>query len=86
MTYGSEVIAFYTPTVSGGGGPGGGQNNSTMVVSASSTPTLKSGVTVSGGTGIFDDNLYLNATVSGGSNVSLSQYTGGSGPGPGPGK
>lgn len=91
MTYGSEVIAFYTPTVSGGGGPGGGgpgggQNNSTMVVSASSTPTLKSGVTVSGGTGIFDDNLYLNATVSGGSNVSLSQYTGGSGPDPGPGK
>ena len=85
MTYGSEVIAFYTPTISGSGsGPGGGQ--STMVVSASSTPTLKSGVTVSGGTGIFDDNLYLNATVSGGSNVSLSQYTGGSGPGPGPGK
>lgn len=87
MTYGSEVIAFYTPTISGSGsGPGGGQNNSTMVVSASSTPTLKSGVTVSGGTGIFDDNLYLNATVSGGSNVPLSQYTGGSGPGPGPGK
>lgn len=82
MTYGSEVIAFYTPTISGSGsGPGGGQ--STMVVSASSTPTLKSGVTVSGGTGIFDDNLYLNATISGGSNVSLSQYTGGSGPGPG---
>lgn len=85
MTYGSEVLAFYTPTISGSGsGPGGGQ--STMVVSASSTPTLKSGVTVSGGTGIFDDNLYLNATISGGSNVSLSQYTGGSGPGPGPGK
>jgi len=82
MTYGSEVIAFYTPTISGSGsGPGGGQ--STMVVSASSTPTLKSGVTVSGGTGIFDGNLYLNATISGGSNVSLSQYTGGSGPGPG---
>ena len=91
MTYGSTTIAFYTPTVSGGsgpggGGPGGGQNNSTMVVSASSTPTLKSGVTVSGGTGIFDDKCYLNATVSGGSNVSLSEYTGGSGPGPGPGK
>ena len=91
MTYGSTTIAFYTPTVSGGsgpggGGPGGGQNNSTMVISASSTPTLKSGVTVSGGTGIFDNNCYLNATVSGGSNVSLSEYTGGSGPGPGPGK
>ena len=76
MTYGSNTIAFKTPS-SGG---------TTLVVSAASTPTLKSGVTVSGGTGIFDDKCYLNATVSGGSNVSLSEYTGGSGPGPGPGK
>ncbi len=91
LTYGSTVIAFYTPTASGGGGgpggggPGGGGNSSTMVLSASSTPTLKSGVTVSGGTGIFDNKCYLNATVSGGSNVTLTEYTGGSGPGPGPG-
>lgn len=83
MTYGSEVIAFYTPTVSGGGGPGGGGYS--MIVSASSTPTMKSGITVSSGTGIFDNNCYLNATVSGGSNVSLTQYNG-SNPGPGPGK
>lgn len=74
MSYGSTVIAFKTP--SSGGTP--------LVVSASSTPTLKSGVTVSGGTVIFDGNCYLDATVSGGSNVSLSEYTGGGG-GPGGG-
>ena len=85
MTYGSTVTAFKTPTISGGGGgPGGGPGggNYSMIVSASSTPTMKSGVTVSSGNGIFDGNGYLNATVSGGSNVSLTQYSGG-GPGPG---
>ena len=85
MTYGSTVTAFKTPTISGGGGPGGG--NYSMIVSASSTPTMKSGGTVSSGTSIFDGNGYLNATVSGGSNVSLTQYSGSNpGPGPGPGK
>ena len=83
MTYGSTVTAFKTPSISGGGGPGGGGYS--MIVSASSTPTMKSGITVSSGTGIFDNNCYLNATVSGGSNVSLTQYNG-SNPGPGPGK
>ena len=90
MTYGSTVTAFKTPTISGGGGgPGGGPGggNYSMIVSASSAPTMKSGVTVSSGTGIFDGNGYLNATVSGGSNVSLTQYNGSNpGPGPGPGK
>ena len=90
MTYGSTVTAFKTPTISGGGGgPGGGPGggNYSMIVSASSTPTMKSGVTVSSGTSIFDGNGYLNATVSGGSNVSLTQYSGSNpGPGPGPGK
>lgn len=75
LTYGSNVIAFKTP--SSGGSP--------LVVSASSTPTLKKSVTVSGGTSIFEDNCYLDATVSGGTDVSLSGYSGGSGPGPGPG-
>jgi hypothetical protein len=86
MTYGSTVTAFKTPSISGGGpggGPGGGGYS--MIVSASLTPTMKSGITVSSGTGIFDNNCYLNATVSGGSNVSLTQYNG-SNPGPGPGK
>jgi len=85
LTYDSNVIAFYTPTISSGGGfggkagPGGGgpggSSSSTMIVSASSTPTLKSGVTVSGGTSIFEGNCYLDATYSGGSTVSTSQYS-----------
>ena len=76
LTFGSTVIAFRTP--SSGGSP--------LVVSAVSTPTVKSGVTVSGGTSIFEGKCYLDATCTGGSNVSLSQYTSGGGtnpPGPG---
>ena len=85
MTYGGNVLAFLTPTVSsgsgpGGGGPGGGGNSSGLVISAPSTPTLKSGVTVSNGTPVFyGPKCYLDATVTGGSNVSLSQYSGGGG-------
>ena len=76
MTVGSETFAFQTPS-SGG---------STLVVSGASQPTLKSGVTVSSGTKIFDGAGYTDATVSGGSSVSLSSYTGGGGgPGGGPG-
>ena len=87
LTYGSNVIAFLTPTTGSssgggwnpGGGPGGG-GSSSLVVSAPSTPTVKSGVTVSNGTPVFEGpRCYLDATVSGGSNVSLSQYSGGSG-------
>ena len=91
MTYGGNVIAFLTPTVSsgggtnpggggpGGGGPGGG-GSSGLVVSAPSTPTVKSGVTVSDGTPVFyGPKGYLDATVTGGSNVSLSQYSSGGG-------
>ena len=63
------VLAFKTP-VSGG---------SRLVVSASSTPTLKSGVSVSDGTAVFNGMGYTSPTVSGGSNVSLSAYTGGNG-------
>ena len=82
MTYGGTVIAFLTPAVSSGGsggGPGGG-GSSGLVISAPSTPTLKSGVTVSNGTPVFNGpKSYLNATVTGGSNVSLSQYSSGGG-------
>ena len=90
MTYGGNVVAFLTPTVSsgsgggpGGGGPGGGGSSSSgLVVSAPSTPTLKSGVTVSNGTPVFNGpKSYLNATVTGGSSVSLSQYSSGGGGG-----
>lgn len=67
MIVGNDTYAFKTPS-SGG---------STLVVSGSSQPTVKSGVTVSSGTSIFNSNGYVDATVTGGSNVSLSSYTGG---------
>lgn len=67
ITVGSETLAFKTPS-SGGSG---------IVVSGSSKPTLKSGVTVSGGTSIFGGMGNINSTVSGGSTVNLSSYTGG---------
>jgi hypothetical protein len=74
LTVGSDTFAFQTPS-SGG---------TTMVVSGASQPTLKKSVTVSSGTKIFDGAGYTNATITGGSNVSLSSYTGGGG-GPGGG-
>ena len=55
------------------------------MVSGASTPALSTGVTVSGGTNYFDGLLYQDASVSGGSSVSLSSYTGGNGGGGGPG-
>ena len=86
---GNELVtAFKTPTKSsssgtiwygpgpGGGGPGGGGNsNQKLVVYTSSTPSLKSGVTVSGGATIFNGMVNPSATVSGGSNVTLSAYS-----------
>ena len=79
MTVGSETIAFKTPS-SGGSG---------IVVSGSSQPTLKSGVTVSGGTSIFSGMGSINPTVSNGSSVTLSSYSSsssGGGPGGGGGR
>lgn len=67
LTVGDETVAFKTPA-SGGSG---------IVVSGASKPSMKSGVTVSGGTSIFGDMGLLDSTVSGGSTVSLSSYTGG---------
>ena len=64
LTNGNEIFAFKTPA-SGG---------TSMVVSASSKPTLKSGVTVSGGTSIFGGQGSLNPSVSDGSTVNLSNY------------
>lgn len=83
------ALAFKTPS-SGG---------TTLVVSTSGTTSLKSGVTVSGGTEYFGGVGNIGGTVSGGSSVSLSSYTasgnnqgggggnqpGGGGPGGGPG-
>lgn len=73
LTYGNETFAFKTPS-SGG---------STLVVSAASTPSLKKGVTVSDGTSIFGGIGYTGATISGGSSVSLSNYSSGGGNNPG---
>lgn len=73
MTVGNETIAFRTPA-SGG---------STLVVSGTSQPTLKSGITVNGGTEIFNGNGFVEAVISGGSSVTLSSYSGGTGGGGG---
>ena len=75
LTYGNNTFAFKTPS-SGGSG---------LVVSAPYTPTLQSGVTVTGGTSYFGGLGNIGGTVSGGSTVSLSSYTGGNGMGGGPG-
>ena len=73
MTVGNETIAFKTPS-SGGNG---------IVVSGASQPELKSGVTVNSGTSIFSGMGYTDASVSSGSTVSLTSYTGGNGGGGG---
>ena len=87
--YNGSNVAFaaYTPTFSsqGGGGPGGypgggGSSTKTMVVTAPSTPALYKSVTGSG-TSFWTGKGYSNA--SGGSSVTLSNYSGGGGWGPG---
>ena len=82
---GSNVaLAFQTPvkSSSGGGGgrpgQGGGGSSQQLVVYTTSTPSLKSGVTVSGGTEIFNGVGNVDGTVSGGSSVTLSNYSSGS--------
>lgn len=75
LTVGNDVIAFRTP--SSGGTP--------LVVSGSSAPVLMTGVTATDGTEIMDGMIITDASVSGGSQVSLSSYTGGNGGGFGPG-
>lgn len=83
---GELVAAFQTPATSssssGGtrpsGGPGGSKK---LVVYTSSTPALKSGVTVSGGTTYFDGAANIGGSVSGGNSVTLSNYTSSGGPG-----
>ena len=84
--YSGSNVAFaaYTPTFSSqGGGPGGypgGSSSKTIVVTAPSTPKLYKGVTASGTT-FWNGKGATNA--SGGSQVSLSTYSGGGGFGPG---
>ena len=82
---GTLVAAFLTPNTSSstgsGGRPGGGGGSQTLVVYTSSTPTLKSSVSVSGGTSYFGGAANIGGTVSGGSSVTLSDYTSSGGPG-----
>ena len=77
----SVAFAAYTPTFSGGGGGwgGGGSSSKTMVVTAPSSPALYKSVTGTG-TSFWTGKGYSNAT--GGSSVTLSNYSGGGG-GPG---
>ena len=75
LTIGNDTFAFKTPS-SGGNG---------IVVSGASQPTLKSGVTVSSGNSIFSGMGYTDASISDGTAVSLSSYSGGSSFGPGGG-
>ena len=80
---GSELVAaFKTPAASSsssgggrpGGGPGGGGSKK-LVVYTASTPALQSGVTVSGGTTYFGGVANIGGTVSGGTSVTLSNYS-----------
>lgn len=69
ITVGDVTYAFKTPS-SGGSG---------LIVSGAEQPTVKSGVSTEGGTSRLNGMLLEGATVSGGSNVSLSSYSGGGG-------
>ena len=83
ITVGSDTYAFKTPASSstggGGGGPRPGSGSTSLVVSGSVQPTVKSGVTVNGGTNYFNNTFTVGGTVSGGSQVSLTTYSGGGG-------
>ena len=77
---GTLVAAFKTPSKTSssggmGGGPGGGGSSQKLVVYTSSTPTLKSGVSVSDGTEYFSGMANIGGTISGGTNVTLSNYS-----------
>lgn len=63
------VLAFQTPGKSTGKG-----GNQQLVIYTSSTPSLQSGVAVSGGTAYFGGMAYIDGTVSGGSSVSLNNW------------
>ncbi len=75
MTYDNNTFSFKTPS-SGGSG---------LVISSAATPTLSSGTTVSDGSSVFGGIGVMSGTVSGGTSVSLSTYTGNNGGGPGGG-
>lgn len=59
----------------GGGGPSGGGGSQQLVVYTSSTPSMTSDVTVNGGTEYFGGVANIGGTVSGGTSVTLSNYS-----------
>ena len=67
--YSGNDVAFVFKAPSRGGNG--------LVVSTAGTPSLKTGVSVSGGTEIWGGNAVSGGTVTGGSSVKLSSYTGG---------
>jgi len=69
------ALAFKVPSNNSMGSP--------LVVSTSGTASLKADVTTSGGTSIWEGFGVINGSVSGGSTVSLSSYSGGNGGGGG---
>lgn len=74
---GEAALVFKTPT---------SLSASTFVVSTGGTTTLQSAVTTSGGSSILNGYVLTGATLSGGSSVTLSTYSGGNaGGGPGGG-
>ena len=81
------AAAFKTPaaTTGGGGGPwSGGSSNLKLIVYTSSTPALKSDVTVNEGTSILNGMVTIDGTISNGNTVTLSNYSSSSGGGGGP--
>ena len=73
LAVGTSTFSFQSPLKGGAG----------LVVSGSSQPTLTMGVSVSGGITHFGGLGITGGTVSGGSSINLSSYTGGSGMNPG---
>ena len=67
INVGDRTLAFKTPTTGG----------TKLVLSTPSEPTLKSGVTLEGGTERFGGIFLDNPQVSGGNSVTLTSYTGG---------
>lgn len=72
LSAGNDMFAFKTP----------GAGGSSLIVSTPTAPTVVSGVTVTGGTPIFNGMGYTDAETQDGSIVALDTYTGNSG-GPG---
>ncbi|MBQ4299398.1 MAG: hypothetical protein II763_03680, partial [Bacteroidales bacterium] len=76
ITSGSASYAVRTPS---------SLTSTAMYVIGTATPTLLKAPSYSGGTEIFAGSGYRDCSLSGGSSVSLSAYSGGGGHGGGPG-